>query len=376
MEVADLRETLITAHGLTNVDRAYTFYYDETNNVRRLHLTPDGFNIRSPQCFVLGGIVHRGAPRPLDIAQLRNRLSLQKTVREMKLTHLGKGDFLSLLGSHRIGAFLDWLRAEGLLVHYQVIDLLYWSIVDIVDSIVSAGEATHLMMVAPMLKDSLYSVLRADVDGTASLLHRYDYPNVGRENRQAFIGELLELAEQREEMLDHFSYYMLKGLLQIGANLDSLPYLEDETPNVVIDGFGPFFLHRISTFINASHILDNEDQIRRYLVERQLTYRGEPLRHYRFADSLAEPGVQLSDVVSGFLGKLFSYVNRNPLETIETDVRNLDIVQSRNLARIAGLLDLSTDECPAFANYLLSLVDQERAGFLLNPRVRTAGAAA
>ena len=41
--------------------------YDETNNVRRLRLTPEGFNIRSPDCFVLGGIVHRGTARALGI---------------------------------------------------------------------------------------------------------------------------------------------------------------------------------------------------------------------------------------------------------------------------------------------------------------------
>ena len=242
MEVGELRDLLIRAHQLTNVDQLYTFYYDETNNVRRLHLTPESLNIRSPDCFVLGGIVHLGAPRPFDLGALRARLGLQKTVKEIKLKHVGKGDFLVLLGSSRVGTFLDWIMAEDLLVHYQVIDLLYWSIVDIVDSILTEAEGGHLLQFGPMIKNSLYALLRDDMDGTAELLGRYDYPNVGRERRHAFMTELLELAEYREEMLDHFSYQMLKGVLQMGVRLRSLPYLEDETLNVLIDGFGTFFL--------------------------------------------------------------------------------------------------------------------------------------
>jgi hypothetical protein len=366
---------LIRAFQLTNVDQPFTFYYDETNNVRRLHLTPEGLNIRSPDCFVLGGIVHRGSPRPFDLDALRTQLGLQKTVKEIKLKHLGKGDFLALLASLRVGAFLDWVASEDLLVHYQVIDLLYWSIVDIVDSILTESKAWHLLAIAPMIKDSLYTLLRNDIDGTAELLGRYNYPNVGPERRHDFLAELLELVACRGELLDHFSYQMLKGVLQMGAKLDALPYLEDETPNVLIDGFGIFFLNRIITFTSASHILDNEKQIQRFLKERELTYRGKLLAHFRFADSQSEPGVQLSDPITGLLGKLFTYVNRKPPEEIDADLTKLSDVQSRNLASLAMLLDRSTDESQAFAQRVLSAEDQQRAALLLDRAARVKGGA-
>ena len=68
IDVNEMRDSILAAYDLPNVDERYTFYYDETNNVRKLHLTSAGMNIRRPDCFVLGGIVHRGSPRPIALA--------------------------------------------------------------------------------------------------------------------------------------------------------------------------------------------------------------------------------------------------------------------------------------------------------------------
>jgi hypothetical protein len=366
MDAKKLREPIIAAFGLTNADRRYTFYYDETNNVRRLRLTPDGFNVQRPECFVLGGIVHRGEPRPIDIAGLCDRLRLQASVRELKLKHLGKGGFLDLLASSRTASFLEWLQESDFWVHYQVTDLLYWSIVDIVDAIIAGSEKSELIQYNWMLKDRLYRLLRDDPVQTAELLGRYGYPNVGEQHRRAFITELIALAEHRGDALNHFAYHMLKGLLEMGINMQSLPYLEDETPSLLIDGFGPFFLNRLCLFTRSSHILDNEFEIEQYLTELQLTEAGQPLRHYRFADSLVEPGVQISDIVTGLLGKLYSHIIKTPVHLIADDLQNLSSLQSRNLALLSKLLDRSTDESAAFAQYVLATEDQQRAGFLLS----------
>lgn len=365
IDVNAMRDPIIAAYGLPNVDEEYTFYYDETNNVRKLHLTPEGLNIRRPECFVLGGVVHREPPKPIDLSQLRTAMRLQSNVGEIKLRHIASGGFLDVLRSARLATFLEWLAAERFLIHYQVTDLLYWSIVDIVDSILTQAGARELMAVHPMLKDSLYTILRDDIDGTAELLGRYDYPDVGRSRRAAFVVELLDLVENREGMLDHFPFYMLKGLLQMARGLSSLPYLEDETPNVLIDGFGSFFANRLCLFKNAHHVLDDEKQIEAYLESLSITDDGAPLRHFRFANSKAEPGIQLSDAVAGLLGKLFGYLNGTPMQEIEHDMAALSDIQKRNLSLLAKLLDCSTDECPGFAQYVISMEDRARASFVL-----------
>ncbi|MFT9222757.1 DUF3800 domain-containing protein, partial [Gluconobacter oxydans] len=156
-----------------------------------------------------------------------------------------------------------------------------------------------------------------------------------------------------------------KGLLQIARNLERLPYLEDEKPNVLIDGFGSFFLDRLCLFNKAHHILDDEKQIETYLCGLALTDQGAALRHFRFANSKNEPGIQLSDPVAGLLGKIFSYVNQTSTDQIALDIEHLSDRQRSTLGLLARLLDRSTDASPAFAQHVISETDRRRAALLL-----------
>lgn len=365
IDVNQLRGPVLALNVLPNVDAAYTLHYDETNNIRRLHLTPGGLNVRAPQCFVLGGIAHRGPAPELQLETLRSILRLQKSARELKLEHLGKGDFLGLLEAPKVGSLLGWLVGQELFAHYQVLDPLYWSIVDVIDSIITEEGSVQLMMIAPMLKSDLYALLRDEVDHTAALLGRYEYPNVGRARRVAFLGELRDLLEARRATLPDFNFQMLKGLLQIGIALDALPYLEDETPNVLIDGFGDFYLHRLALFKNATHILDIETTIQTYLAGLDLTDGDRPLRNFSFVDSRDEPWVQISDALAGLLGKFFSYVNRTPAEDLQMARSRMSDRQQRTFAALTVLIDRSIQECPAFAHYVVSAEDQRRRTTML-----------
>lgn len=256
IDVNEIRKREIALHGLTGTDKPYTLYYDETNNDRRLHIRPDGLNVREPGCFVVGGIAHLGPARNLDLGELRQLLRIQESAKEIKLTHVAKGDFLALINDERIERFLRWLLKEGFFIHYSALDPMYWSTVDIIDSILTAYGNDRLYATNWELKDALYTVLRHDMPDTVALFGRYSYPDVGRERRSAFVGELLERLEVRFDLLEHFPAMMLKGVLQNGTKLDSLTYLEDETPNVLIAGFGDLFIQRICIFKNSSHIFD------------------------------------------------------------------------------------------------------------------------
>jgi hypothetical protein len=365
IDVNEIRDREIRLHELTKADEIYTMYYDETNNIRRLHVRPDGLNVKEPKCFVIGGIAHRGTVRDLKFDTLRSILRLQRSVKELKLEHVARGDFLRVLTAAKLEAFLRWLLEHGLFVHYSALDPLYWSIVDIVDSILSEyGEAT-LIMANRDLKNDLYAILRYNQNDTVDLFQRYSYPDVGRSKRMAFIAELRDLLEHRRNLLPHFNFMMLKGVLQIGEKLDCLPYLEDETPNVLIDGFGVFFIQRLCLFKNSEHILDVEDVVESYLKGQTLLDGERKLTHYRFAKSHDEPGVQISDVVAGLLGKFFSFIQNNePPELVEMR-QQLSVQQGTNLGLLNKLLDRSLEENPAFVHFVLSLEDQERASFFL-----------
>ena len=361
IDINKMRDPAIRLHGLTKADEPYTFYYDETNNIRRLLITPDGLNVRNPQCFVLGGIAYTGSVRDINIETLRTALKIQKSAKEIKLKHIGKGDFLELLGSQKVATFLDWLLAEQLLIHYQVLDVMYWSIVDIVDSIVTELGQAELMVIAPALKNDLYTVLRDDLDGTVELLNRYTYPDVGRLHRSAFLGELTKLVIARRVPLPDFNFQMLKGVLEMAATLDSLPYLEDEGPNVLIDEFSAFYINRICLFKNSSHLFDIEKLIEDRLADQSLLDNGRPVENFRFVDSKQEVGVQIADVAVGLLGKAFTFFNRTGMSELQDIQGALSPVQAGNLSRLTSLIDRSIVENAAFAHQLLSHEDQRRA---------------
>lgn len=366
IDVNDRRDPAIAINGLTRVDGVYTFYYDETNNPRVLRVTSDGFNVEAPLCFVLGGVVHRGAPRPLDITGLRQTIKLQSTAKELKRENLGTGDILQLLGMWKVEALLDWVAAEGLLAHYLALDPLYWGLVDIIDSVISHDHLTHMQAYHWELKNDLFTVLAADWDDTAALMNRYGYPDVGRADRTGFIGEVRGRLEDRQGLLDDFNYQVLKGVLDAGRKVDQLIYLEDETPNTLIDGFSIFFIDRLCLFKNAQHRLDVEEVIQAKLAGFQLMDGARPLQHFSFVDSTTEPGVQVSDCVVGLLGKLFSYASRTDPAQIIADRRALKPGQVRTLAKLKTLVDRSQAETAAMTQHVGALRSIQAVQFFLD----------
>ncbi len=369
IDVNHMRDREIAFHKLANADAAYTIYYDETNNIRRLHVRSDGLNVRRPQCFVLGGVAHQGAPRDLALDELRGALRMQKNATEIKLKHIGSGGFLDLLNTPRLEAFLDWVVGQGLFIHYSVLDPLYWSIVDVVDSMLTEYGEPRLFALSMNLKNDLYTVLRHDYDETVDLFRRFTYPDVGRKRRTAFVAELLELLDKRHELLVRFNYMMLKGVLEIAERIESLPYLEDEEPNVLIDSFAPFYMQRICLFKNSELIFDVEDVVKQQLAGTRFLDGDRELKHFRFAISHDETGIQVADVVTGLLGKFFSFVCATDASKLAAARRSLSAQQKRTLGILSGLLDRSIAENKAFVHFVLGLEDQEKAGFFLDAPV-------
>lgn len=367
IDVNEMRDVAIRAHRLTKADAIYTLYYDETQNVRRLHVTPHGLNVREPQCFVLGGIAHTGEPRDLGFEAVRPALRLQPTASEMKFAQIATGDFLSVLRSQRLATLLEWLLGEGLFIHYQATDPLYWSTVDMIDSILSEHRDPRLYGIGPPLKSDLHLILRADLDDLVDLFQRYTYPDVGRKRRRAFLQELADRLIARRALLPNFNARMLKDVLDIGMRLDTLPFLEDAEPHVLINDFAAFYLNRIYMLKNASHILDTERVIMDRLDAMPLVDGGRPFRNFRFIEnSENEIGVQISDVVVGLFGKFFAWA----VATERTDVAqaraSLSPIQERNRAAMSALLDRSIEENEMFAQNAFSLEDQHKAGIFLD----------
>ena len=93
-------------------DGAYTFYYDETNNIRKFYVREFDFNSAFTENFVLGGLVHEGSAP--DVLPLIDSFKLQSTIKEVKFKHIAKGNFLDCLQSPKLNLFLKFIKNSKL----------------------------------------------------------------------------------------------------------------------------------------------------------------------------------------------------------------------------------------------------------------------
>jgi hypothetical protein len=352
-------------YGLTKLDNSYTFYHDETNNIRKLHVAAQGLNVAELKVFVLGGVVHEGTPRPIDIQPLRTAMRIQKTATEIKLEHVAKGAFLDLLRSDKLTTFLRWIADNAMMIHYHDLDPLYWSTVDIIDSILFKLRDPFLIQHHALLKSDLATVLRSDLPTTISLFHRYGYPGLAPESRKPFLNDLVAVLEHYSAVLPEQNAFILRQMLKAGRGLDSLEFIEGYPPNMLIEEFSTFYLGRISLFKHSTHVMDMEESIQAQFLKTPLSSGGEPVTHYRFADSKAEPGIQLADIVVGLLGKMHSYFTETPPDEVAADRASLAGTSLQNAELLRDLISASHDANDAFLHHVSSLHDLDKLDLFL-----------
>jgi hypothetical protein len=159
-------------------------------------------------------------------------------------------------------------------------------------------------------------------------------------------------------MFDRFSFQMLKGVLEMGAHAEELPFLQGETANVLIDNLLPFVIHRLCLFKNSAHVLDVEP-----FIEKRL-------KKNRFMDgdcevSTGTPSLTMNLVfrfpmVVGLLAKFFSWIARTSIDDVIEARGSLNEIQERNRKLIAELFERSTISTDAYVQRVICLEDETR----------------
>ncbi|WP_050385878.1 DUF3800 domain-containing protein [Bradyrhizobium pachyrhizi] len=365
MDIDKLRKAEIQRHELTAADDVYTFYHDETNNIIRLRIVEGRLNVAKLKVFVLGGVVHEGEARPIEIQALREAMRIQKSAPEIKLEHVAKGSFLEVLGSKKLTTFLRWIADSGLMVHCHDLDPLYWSIADIIDSIVPKLGDRSLLPYCALLKSDLAAVLRCNLPATVQLFDAYGYPGLSPEGRKPFLEKLVELVDHYRAVLQPQNTMVLRNVLRAGRSLASLDFIEGFPSNLLIDEFSTFYRGRIAIFKNSGHTFDEESTIQDHLLNTPLTSNSRPVKNFRFADSKAEPGIQLSDVMVGVLGKMHTYFTITDRDDVAIDRAALAETSLENASLLRDLISASHEANVAFLHHVASLHDLDKLDLFL-----------
>lgn len=361
IDVDEIRDPQIQMFGLTGADTVYTFYHDETNNIRKLHIDEQGLNVPELKTFVLGGVVHEGSQRPLDLSSLRQAMRIQLSAQEIKLKHVAKGDFLDILKFSKLTTFLQWIADNDLMLHYHELDPLYWSVVDVIESILPELRNPMLIQYHALLKSDFTEIVRQELPFVVDLFRRYDYPDIAPQSREPFLNELIDLVERNAGFLrEEMNAMMLKGVLQAGRGLDELAFIEGFSARALIEDFSAFYRNRVAIFKNAEHIMDMETEIRDAFEDVQLSCKGEPFTNYRFSGSHLEAGIQLSDITVGVIGKMHTYLSQTPAEEVDRDRAALNGVALKNAELLRDLINNSNTANRAFLHHVGSLHDIDK----------------
>lgn len=362
---------------------SYTFFYDESNNIRKLFLKGKRFNTDSHSnpspCFVLAGIVHEGDVAESDIKELLNALKLPPSAKELKFKQVAKGGFLDNLKSQKLVTILEWLLKSDYYIHYDNINIEYWSLVDIIDDCcehvdkyggLNYSPAGGKRMYLDYHKDALYELMKMDKSNFLSLLSKYTYPKVEPKDAASFNKGLNKLAKKyskpearARKFVDKrtsFSLLSLSKLFDMCRNIEEYFFVYDHKVGSLIDGFSIFYNQRIKLFNGSKHVLDNEFEIQKCFEKYEGYDKELSSINYEFVDSNSYLEVQVSDVLCGLFKNYFTFINNLKLSDLDKVKSSLTSHQKHCLQLISDLISKSDIKNKEFLFYVMSMGEHEK----------------
>lgn len=340
-----MEQELYDMWGIKN-RKKYIFYYDESNNCRKFWVddVKMQFNTDYTADFVLAGVVKKEDENIIaSLEMFRQPLKLQPNVNEIKFNkHFSKGEFLECVKVKRLFEILSWVNASPLYIHYLHVNNLYYTLVEIFDSVVKLDEIEEFGYDYFGLKSIFYYMFKGKEERLQSLMVRYKYPNIKREDVEKFCKELMFLLGSQKEMKVEEKF--IAGMIAKAADSNELIFLHDNDDYIMQKNYVEFYMDPIRKYYNSKHVFDIEMEVQAKLKDLLVKFEGNKANNYEFVNSENEIFVQLSDVVAGILGKLFKYINSNSINDLRRAVNNLSQIQIDNILLIDKLRTNSNDE--------------------------------
>lgn len=335
-----LAESFAKYHGFDICREPWDLYYDETENCRSISYRNGSLrDTRTVERdFILGGIVVTD-PRAIP-GLLEGCAELPSPGGEVKCKPVlgGSSDFRKVLKRREVTAFLDMIDSPGVVVHYHAQDNLYYSIVDIVDSVISLPGHEHMFACHQELKNALFLCASQDRAGFLNSLAGFGYPNVAPNEVESFcsyIADLLALMLERgptpELFQAGFFVETLRQMMRTARRADQLVFLDGSDEGVLVKGFSEHYQVACMLLPEATHHFDEETHVSMKLVE--------PLGNFEFLKSESSPLIQLSDVWVGLLSRLFRFLDEHDEGSIPSRVDFATEQQLENLRTIKRLID-------------------------------------
>lgn len=330
------------------IDRKYHLYFDETNNVKKFRIK-DGtgsFNVDSDFIFVLGGIEGEGI---VTLDELRTQFKLQANVNEIKSNHIYNGKLEDCLKSKKLDSFLNLLAEKGWHIHFSSLNLLYWSIVDILDSIDACVSDQECGIT--YLKAMLYRVAKSAKERLVKIMYNYKYPDIkDMKSLHSFFEELINMCSDYNAHSDSAMSKIKEHLiscLSLGLKQTSALFIQNEQELMLLKSFHDIYLAEIYTWVNSTLVFDKEDDIIKTLEGEKVEVDGQKVENYSFTDSKSNTMIQLSDVAVGIVSRYLQFIDVHA-EKIEMEIARFSEEQMSVFKKLNSVLKRSRDHNPVF----------------------------
>lgn len=351
INVEDQKKAVFDLNGIPPFEEEMTFYYDESGNCRKFTLTDTGFNnidaLKGD--FVLAGVAYEGTSFDIDVPSLYAALDYKEGQKELKFKHLyhNSRDFQPFIGSKRATEFLKWLSRSGLYIHYSALNNLYYSLVDIVDSLWETYP--QCLMYMWDIKGALYDFVIEHQDEVIDIFIRHTYPDV--KDASEFCNELCSLIWAYNDDSEYdpgFFLELLRQMLKAAGKLGRLIFVQDNEPFMLIQEYYLFYTERCEIFSKSNHIFDEEPTVQKQIADLELYENGIQYNNWQFVKSHENIYVQVSDLIAGLLRKLFMFLDANSLTDIVAIAMKLNDAQVKNFTLLWMLISKSDEKSPLF----------------------------
>lgn len=353
----------------------YTIYCDESSNAIKFRFKDETgrLNVDWRNDFVLAGIAYEGDMQPFDIDELFASFKLQKTVTDAKLGNIAKYNgadvnrFVDILKSRKVTLFLNTLWNNNTYIHWSTQSLLYFALVDIVDSMMDIPYMLN------EIKNTLYKYVRLDLDCFLEFLARYNYPNIKSEKIEDFCEEFISWIESIEPASyeDEFCLEFLRQGAKSSKKSGELIFItqskdDENQDDFLIENFVPIYASRLGEFPSSTIYFDKCAIVEKNIAGHADVFCDIKKPTYDFLVSTENRWIQLCDFVSGIIAALLAFVNENNIDEIEAKIKSFDETQKYNLKLLMRLIRKSADKNKYFDHMSCNYEQGERIRYLIS----------
>lgn len=355
--VEELKEMIYELNNYKENDKIYTFYYDETNNYRKVRIRERGFNNNNilKENYVLGGICLKQGEEKQDIHSILKSIKLQPNQEiKSKMFFRGKNLFEDCISNKNLSVVFDWILKNAY-IHYLDMDNFYFTVIDIIDSLIdTSADFQFSRDLIDFMKNELYLLLKANINYFIKLCNKTQYPNISKDNVKIFCDGIIWLIDLNMCKIDTETAFVLKfikQLLKSKRDNKELIFLTDNEEMTIVQGYYSNRQQRCIIFQKSNHIFDREDEDEKKMEKEKMMLRnGTVFKNYRFVDSKDYLEIQISDIIVSIIAKYLSFLSNHTADYINEKIKNLNDIGNNNCKKLIMIIDKSDRENPFFVS--------------------------